>query len=99
MLNQLRYVEDMFEFRRYVMGYLGGQFLEHTDHDYYRIDNREKVKMPNPHDKTVRGYELKGTLLKAGMTHKEFTKERQRTSRWTRECPRSEPKAPRKESN
>ena len=62
----------MTEFRRYVCGYLDGSFLERTDHDYYRIDNGEKVKVPNPHDKTVRGYELKGTLHKAGMTHKEF---------------------------
>jgi hypothetical protein len=90
---------DMSEFKRYVTDYLAGQFLEHTDHDYYRIDNREKVKMPNPHDKTVRGYELKGTLLKAGMTHKEFMQEKQRTSKWTRHCPRSEPKQPRKEND
>jgi hypothetical protein len=89
---------DMSEFKRYVTDYLDGQFLEHTDHDYYRIDNREKVKMPNPHDKTVRGYELKGTLLKAGMTHKEFTQERQRTKSWTRQCPRPEPKPPRSEN-
>jgi hypothetical protein len=89
---------DMSEFKRYVTDYLDGQFLEHTDHDYYRIDNREKVKMPNPHDKTVRGYELKGILLKAGMTHKEFTQERQRTKSWTRQCPRPEPKPPRSEN-
>lgn len=85
---------DLGEFQRYVTDYLAGQFIEHTDHDYYRIDNREKVRMPNPHDKTVRGYELKGTLHKAGMTHKEFQKERQRTTNWTRYCPRSNPKPP-----
>lgn len=85
---------DISEFRRYVTDYLAGKFLEHTDHDYYRIDNQEKVKVPNPHDKTVRGYELKGTLLKAGMTHKEFQKERQRTKTWTRHCPRPKPKSP-----
>lgn len=83
------------EFKRYVTDYLAGELVEHTDHDYYRIDNWEKVKMPNPHDKTVRGYELKGTLFKAGMTHKEFQQERQRTKSWTRQCPRSEPKPPR----
>jgi hypothetical protein len=88
---------DLSEFRRYVMDYLAGKFLEHTDHDYYRIDNQEKIKVPNPHDKTVRSYELKGTLLKAGMTHKEFQQERQRTKTWTRHCPRPEPKPPRKE--
>ena len=86
---------DLTEFRRYVCGYLDGSFLERTDHDYYRIDNGEKVKVPNPHGKTVRGYELKGTLHKAGMTHKEFQHERQRTKSWTRHCPRPEPKPPR----
>jgi hypothetical protein len=83
---------DLNEFRRYVTEYLAGQFLERTDHDYYRIDNSEKVKVPNPHDKTVRDYELKGTLHKAGMTHREFKQERDRTKRWTRHCPRPEPK-------
>lgn len=85
---------DLTEFRRYVANYLNGQLLERTDHDYYRIDNREKVKVPNPHDKTVRGYELKGTIHKAGMTHKEFQQERQRTNAWSRHCPRPEPKPP-----
>ena len=86
---------DLTEFRRYVGDYLNGQLLGHTDHDYYRIDNGEKVKVPNPHDKAVRGYELKGTLQKAGMTNKEFQQERQRTKKWTRHCPRPEPRPPR----
>jgi hypothetical protein len=86
---------DLTEFRRYVGDYLDGQLLGHTDHDYYRIDNGEKIKVPNPHDKAVRGYELKGTLQKAGMTHKEFQQERQRTKAWTRHCPRPEPRPPR----
>jgi hypothetical protein len=85
---------DLGEFKRFVTGYLAGQHVERTDHDYYRIDNLEKVKMPNPHDKTARGYELKGTLFKAGMTHGEYLKERQRTDSWKKKCPRPKPKAP-----
>ncbi len=81
------------EFRQFVERYLAGK-KERTDHDYYLIDNGEKVKFPNPHDKEVRGYELKGTLHKAGMTHKEFVHARMTTQYWKRNCPRQPPKPP-----
>ena len=90
---------DLAEHRRYVSGYLNGKFIERTDHDYFRIDNGEKIRVPNDHYKRVLGHELKGTLRKAGMTHKEFQQERQRTKNWTRNCPRPEPKPPRKEND
>lgn len=82
------------EFRKFMMNYLDGQKLETTDHDYYRIDNGEKVKAPNPHDKEIRGYELKNTLCKAGMTQKEFVDAREETSRWSKKCPRDPVKQP-----
>ena len=47
---------------QFVERYLSGKKTR-TDHDYYTIDNGEKVKFPNPHDKEVRSYELKGTLF------------------------------------
>ncbi|MBB5211487.1 hypothetical protein [Microbulbifer hydrolyticus] len=82
------------EFRHFIERYLGGEKEPRSDHEYYKIDNGEKVKFPNPHDKEVRGYELKGTLLKAGMTQSEFRQARRATRNWTKDCPRSEPKPP-----
>jgi len=81
------------EFRQFIEQYLNGQ-KDRTDHDYYRIDNGAKIKFPNPHDKEIRGYELKGTLLKAGMTHREFVNERISTKYWQKNCQRNPPKPP-----
>lgn len=81
------------EFRQFVERYLAGKKVR-TDHDYYHIDNGEKVKFPNPHDKEVRGNELKGTLHKAGMTQREFVQARIATQYWKRNCPRDPPKRP-----
>lgn len=78
---------DLREFRRFMENYLAGE-KSSSDHDYYRIDNGEKIKFPNPHDKTVRSYELKGTLLKAGMNLPDFWEARQSTKRWRKHCPR-----------
>ena len=83
------------EFRAFLTSYLNGEKVGSTDHAYYRIDNGEKIKCPNPHDKEVRGYELKVTLFKAGMTRSEFDGERAQTEHWTRNCPRLTPKPPR----
>ena len=82
------------EFRLFLTNYLRGEKEKATDHNYYRIDNGQRVKFPNPHDKEVRGYELKGTLIKAGMTKKEFDIARDETDRWARKCPRFESKQP-----
>lgn len=82
------------EFQLFLRNYLRGEKEVTTDHDYYRIDNGQKIKFPNPHDKEVRGYELKGTLIKAGMTKKEFDIARDQTERWKKMCPRTEVKQP-----
>lgn len=83
---------ELKELKRFVTNYLGGKFINQTDHEYYRIDNQSKIKIPNPHDKAARRYELTSILLKAGMTHKEFREESERTDRWTQNCPRKESK-------
>jgi hypothetical protein len=90
---------ELKEFKSFVINYLAGTKEKKTDHQYYRIDNGQKVRIPNPHDKTARNYELKGTLFKAGMTSKEFIAERLRTGCWNNHCPRPEPKLPRKEND
>ena len=76
------------EFKRFVTDYLDGRFTRRTDHEYYRIDNGEELKIPNNHDKTVRGYELKNVLLKAGLRPLEFWKARMKTKGWKVDCPR-----------
>lgn len=60
-----------------------------TDHDFFIIDNGEKVKFPNLHVKDTQTHELKNILFKAGMTNREFVLERQRTKFWKKDCPRS----------
>jgi len=82
------------KFKMFISNYLAGEETKFTDHSYFRIDNGEKVKFPNDHEKEVRGYELKGTLFKAGMNQKEFFAESQRTNEWKKDCPRSPIKPP-----
>jgi hypothetical protein len=67
------------EFRLFLENYLGGELIDRTNHDFYRIDNRARVKFPNPHAKEVKGYELKSVLRKAGMSSSEFVEARQVT--------------------
>ena len=86
------------ELERFITKYLNGKETEFTDHAYYRIDNGRKVKFPNSHDSEARGYELKGILHKAGMTHKEYKSAEQQTKNWTIDCPRSPAKPPLGES-
>jgi hypothetical protein len=85
---------DRAEFKRFLVSYLRGQELRQTDHLFFKIDNAEKIKFPNPHEKDIRGYELKNVLLKAGMNCKEFRLARQQTNGWKKGCPRPEPKPP-----
>ena len=61
----------------------------HSDHNYYRIDNGEKVKLPNPHSPDLTYREFHNIIGKAGMTSLQFYKERERTSVWRKEVPRS----------
>lgn len=78
------------ELRRFIENYLAGTMVGHTDHDYYRIDNGEKVRFPNPHDKNAKARELDNILMKAGMTSNLFNRERLRTRFWNDQCPRQQ---------
>ena len=85
---------DRSEFRKFLTGYLAGSPAKRTDHEFFKIDNGELIKFPNAHDKEIRGYELKNILLKAGMRHPDFVRERTATKEWRKGCPRPEPKPP-----
>ncbi len=78
----------------FIENYLAGRFDRESDHKYYRIDNGELLKVPNPHggkDRLKPG-EFKGTLKTAGMQMKEYRKERSRTRSWKKNVPRNTPK-------
>jgi hypothetical protein len=78
------------EIRRDFVGrYLNGQRHSRTDHEYYLIDNGERIKIPNAHGQHVRLDEFKSIIRKAGLTPKEYYSERERTAVWSRDCPRS----------
>jgi hypothetical protein len=81
------------ELKVLVAKYLKGTELPATDHQFYRIDNGEKVKFPNLHAKDIMLHELDNILRKAGMRSGEFAKERERTDRWRKHVPRV-PKEP-----
>jgi hypothetical protein len=81
---------DLSEMERFIKNYLSGEFVSHSNHENYRIDNGSLIRLPNPHSKTIRNYELSGTLKLAGMTTREFGNERIRTKSWKKRCPRSE---------
>jgi len=80
----------------FITRYLDGKPHTTTDHDFYIIDNGEKVKMPNPHSKVdrLKPWEFKGILSKAGMTPTEYRDERARTRMWKNNIPRPLTKAP-----
>ncbi|MFW2132531.1 hypothetical protein [Ectothiorhodospira haloalkaliphila] len=82
------------EFRRFVERYLNGEPQKRTDHEFYRIDNGQKVKFPNPHVNRIKGHEFSNILLKAGMRRADFQKEREATNRWRKHVPRLEAKPP-----
>jgi hypothetical protein len=84
------------EMTRFVKKYLGGKLLERTDHDYYRIDNGEKIKMPNSHSggDRCKPWEFKGIRMKAGMKSAEYKSARSKTRSWRKNTPRTEPKHP-----
>ena len=85
---------DRSEFRRFLTEYLAGSPARRTDHEFFQIDNGELIKFPNAHEKEIRSYELKNILLKAGMRHPDFVRERTATKEWRKGCPRPEPKPP-----
>ena len=73
----------------FIKRYLAGVQDHHSDHNYYRIDNGEKVKLPNPHRADLTNREFHNIIGKAGMTSPQFYKERDRTSVWKKGVPRS----------
>ena len=72
----------------FVQRYLNGVFDHHSDHSYYRIDNGEKIKIPNPHRSDLTDSEFHNILSKAGMTSPLFYKDRLKTSIWKKKVPR-----------
>lgn len=79
----------------FVTKYLNGNEARRTDHKFYRIDNGEEIKIPNPHLKNVKTGEMKNILLKSGLTQSQFFKERLRTKIWSKEVPRDPALKPR----
>ena len=73
----------------FIKRYLAGIQDHHSDHSYYRIDNGEKVKLPNPHRADLTNREFHNIIGKAGMTSPQFYKERARTSMWKKGVPRN----------
>lgn len=74
--------------KNFIKRYLAGTLDHKSDHTYYRIDNGEKIKLPNPHQSDLKNGELYNIIGKAGLTSSQFHKERQRTSVWRKEVPR-----------
>ena len=73
----------------FIKRYLGGVPDHQSDHSYYRIDNGERVKLPNPHRADLKPHEFHNIISKAGMTSPQFYRERSRTSLWRKGVPRS----------
>ena len=75
----------------YLAKYLDGREIQ-SDHKYFVIDNGEKVKCPNPHNKNLRLREFDNIIKKSGITKDEYFKERVRTKKWKKDVPRNSPK-------
>lgn len=73
----------------FIKRYLAGVQDHHSDHSFYRIDNGEKVKLPNPHRADLTNREFHNIIGKAGLTSPQFYKERERTTVWRKGVPRS----------
>jgi hypothetical protein len=85
---------DRSEFKRFVTNYLAGSLARRTDHEFFQIDNGETIKLPNPHEKEIRGYELDNMLMKAGMRRPDYWREKLNTKNWKKGCPRTPAKPP-----
>ena len=85
---------DRPEFKRFITSYLAGSLARKTDHEFFKIDNGEIVKFPNPHEKEIRGYELVNMLTKAGMRRPDYWREKRNTKSWKKGCPRTHLKPP-----
>jgi hypothetical protein len=79
----------------FIKKYLGGELVpKKSDHEYFRIDNGEQIKCPNPHNKDVMPWEFKNIVFKAGMKIKDFWTERRNTGVWKKNVPRAKPLSP-----
>jgi len=78
------------EINDFIIRYLAGVKDHHSDHSYYLIDNGEKVKLPNRHRYDLTNHEFANIIRKAGMTSPKFFSERNRTSVWRKNVPRSQ---------
>jgi hypothetical protein len=72
----------------FIKRYLAGVQDHRSDHNFYRIDNGEKVKLPNPHQADLTNTEFRNIIGKAGMTSLQFYSERRRTKVWRKGVPR-----------
>jgi len=86
------------ENREFVIRYLSGKPLTATDHEYYQIDNGERLKLPNEHGQVdrLKPWEFDNILKIAGMRLSEYREERMRTRMWKKNVPRAIAKPPMK---
>ena len=73
----------------FIKRYLAGVQDHQSDHRFYRIDNGEKIKLPNQHRTDLTDPEFHNIIGKAGMTTPQFYAERTRTYGWRKGVPRS----------
>jgi hypothetical protein len=73
----------------FIKRYLKGEPDHQSDHTFYKIDNGEKVKLPNRHRADLTNGEFQNIIRKAGLTSPQFYKERARTSVWRKGVPRT----------
>ncbi len=85
------------EIKRFIKEYLNGRLVADTDHEFWRIDNGTKIKMPNRHSGVdrLKPHEFKNIVGKSGLTAGGYWKERVNTNIWKRNVPRQAPMAPR----
>ena len=83
----------------FIIKYLNGQFKDRTDHERFQIDNRDLVKVPNPHSKDLKEREFRNLIGHAGMSKFEFEVERGRTKKWQKDIPRNPIKPSKLKSN
>ena len=50
------------ELMRFLEKYLGAKHQRTTDHQHWRLDNGETIKIPNPHSKDIFPWEFKSIL-------------------------------------
>jgi hypothetical protein len=73
----------------FIKRYLAGVKDHQSDHNFYQIDNGEKVKLPNLHRPDLTLCEFHNIIGKAGITSPQFHSERNRTSLWRKGVPRN----------